>query len=44
MARNLITDISGIRVGHAEDAKLGSGVTAVIFDRPVTAAAERTVQ
>ena len=35
MARNLITDIPGIRVGHAGDVKLGSGVTAVIFDSPV---------
>jgi len=35
MARNLITDISGVRVGHAGDTKLGSGVTAVIFDAPV---------
>lgn len=32
--RNLITDIAGIRVGRAEDAALGSGVTAVIFDKP----------
>ena len=40
MTRNLITDIPGIRVGHAEDAKLGSGVTAVIFDRPVTASVD----
>ena len=40
MARNLITDVPGIRVGHAEDAKLGSGVTAVIFDRPVTASVD----
>ena len=40
MARNLITDIPGIRVGHAEDAKLGSGVTAVIFDRPATASVD----
>ncbi|MGH7246544.1 MAG: P1 family peptidase, partial [Pseudomonadota bacterium] len=32
--RNLITDVPGIRVGHAQDARLGSGVTAVIFDRP----------
>lgn len=33
--RNLITDVSGLRVGHASDAKLGSGTTVVIFDRPV---------
>src|SRR5262245_32409722 len=32
--RNLITDVAGVRVGHAEDTKLGSGVTAVIFDEP----------
>lgn len=34
---NLLTDISGVSVGHATDLALGSGVTAVIFDRPVTA-------
>ena len=38
--RNHITDIPGVRVGHAEDAKLGYGVTAVIFDRPVTASVD----
>jgi D-aminopeptidase len=35
--RNLITDISGLRVGHASDSKLGSGVTAVVFEKPVVA-------
>jgi L-aminopeptidase/D-esterase-like protein len=35
---NLLTDIAGVRVGHADDAGLASGVTAVIFDRPVVAA------
>src|ERR1700734_858420 len=35
---NLLTDISGIRVGHAGDATLASGVTAVVFDAPVVAA------
>ena len=34
--RNLITDIAGVRVGHAEDLALGSGVTVVVFDRAVT--------
>jgi L-aminopeptidase/D-esterase-like protein len=34
---NLITDIPGIRVGHAEDARIGSGATAVLFDRPAVA-------
>ena len=29
MARNLITDVAGVRVGHADDAKLGSGATVV---------------
>ena len=36
--RNLITDVAGVRVGHAGDDKLGSGVTAVIFDEPAAAA------
>ena len=35
MIRNLITDIDGIRVGHADDRRLGSGVTALVFDEPV---------
>jgi len=39
-ARNLITDIAGIRVGHAGDAALGSGSTAVIFDRAVVASVD----
>ncbi len=32
--RNLITDVPGLKIGHAEDRRLGSGATAVIFDRP----------
>jgi D-aminopeptidase len=40
MARNLITDIKGIRVGHAGDAKLGSGATVVLFDKPVVASVD----
>jgi L-aminopeptidase/D-esterase-like protein len=36
--KNLLTDIAGVRVGHADDAALASGVTAVIFDTPVVAA------
>ena len=35
--KNLLTDIAGVRVGHADNAELGSGVTAVIFDSPVVA-------
>lgn len=37
MMRNLLTDIAGLRVGHAHDARLASGVTAVVFDRPAVA-------
>jgi D-aminopeptidase len=32
--RNLITDVPGLKVGHAQDARLGSGATAIIFDQP----------
>jgi L-aminopeptidase/D-esterase-like protein len=35
--RNLITDVAGVRVGHAEDARIGSGVTAIVFDPPAVA-------
>src|SRR4029079_3412964 len=35
--KNLTTDVSGIRVGHAIDEKLGSGATVVVFERPATA-------
>jgi D-aminopeptidase len=35
--RNLITDIAGVRVGHAVDARLASGVTAIVFDEPAVA-------
>ncbi|MEW9272536.1 P1 family peptidase [Gluconobacter oxydans] len=34
---NLLTDIPGIRVGHCQDLSLRTGVTAVLFDRPVIA-------
>src|SRR3569832_2570351 len=34
----LLTDIAGVRVGHAGDAALASGVTAGVFDQPVVAA------
>lgn len=36
--KNLLTDIEGVRVGHAGDARVASGVTAVVFDQPVVAA------
>jgi len=35
--QNLLTDIEGVRVGHADDAALASGVTAILFDRPAVA-------
>ena len=35
--RNLITDVAGINIGHAEDARLGSGATAIVFDDPAVA-------
>lgn len=40
MPRNLITDVAGVRVGHADDAKLASGSTVVLFDQPAVAAAD----
>src|SRR5258708_20146946 len=36
-ARNLSTDVSGVLVGHAQDARLGSGVTAIVFEEPAVA-------
>jgi len=35
-AKNLITDVPGLLVGHAQDEKLASGVTVLIFDEPAT--------
>ena len=35
--RNLLTDVSGVRVGHAHDAVIASGVTAILFDSPAVA-------
>jgi D-aminopeptidase len=36
-ARNLITDVPGVLVGHAHDDRLGSGVTAIVFEEPAVA-------
>jgi L-aminopeptidase/D-esterase-like protein len=33
MALNLITDVAGLRVGHAHDARVASGVTVILIDR-----------
>ncbi|EKS37635.1 P1 family peptidase [Afipia clevelandensis] len=38
--KNLLTDIPGVRVGHAHDAAVASGVTAVIFDKAAIASAD----
>ncbi len=38
MSNNLLTDIAGVRVGHADDARLASGATAIVFDEPAVAA------
>jgi len=37
--RNLITDVDGVSVGLADEAKLASGVTVVVFDEPAIASA-----
>ncbi len=37
--RNLITDVAGIRVGHAHDEKLASGVTVVLSESAAVTAA-----
>ena len=36
---NLITDVRGVRVGHADDVTAATGVTAAIFERPTIASA-----
>ena len=38
--RNLLTDVPGVKVGHADDAKLASGVTAILFDQAAVASAD----
>jgi L-aminopeptidase/D-esterase-like protein len=38
--RNLITDIAGVSVGHAGDARLGSGATVVLFEAAVVASVD----
>src|SRR5215469_14907551 len=36
-ARNLITDVAGVMVGHAQDERLNSGVTAIVLEEPAVA-------
>ncbi len=38
--RNLITDVPGLKVGNAEDVKLASGVTTIVFDEPAVASVD----
>ena len=38
--RNLITDVPGLKVGNADDAKLASGVTVIVFDEPAVASGD----
>ena len=38
--RNLITDVAGVLVGQADDARLASGVTAVVFAEPAVTAVD----
>ncbi|RCS24395.1 S58 family peptidase [Phyllobacterium salinisoli] len=38
--RNLLTDVEGLRVGNAGDQHIKSGVTAILCDRPATAAVQ----
>jgi L-aminopeptidase/D-esterase-like protein len=39
-ARNLITDVAGLAVGHASDARVRSGVTTIVFGADWPAAAD----
>ena len=38
--RNLITDVAGLKVGHAEDSALGSGTSVIVFDEPAVASVD----
>ena len=38
--RNLITDVAGLRVGHAQDSRVWSGVSVLIGDMPMAAAVD----
>lgn len=35
---NALVDVAGLRVGHADDAALKSGVTVILAEQPFTAA------
>ena len=38
--RNLITDVAGVLVGNADDARLASGTTAILFEEPAVTAVD----
>jgi D-aminopeptidase len=38
--KNLITDVAGVLVGHADDTKAASGTTAILFEEPAVASAD----
>lgn len=38
--RNALTDVHGVLVGHADDAALASGVTAILFEEPAVASVD----
>lgn len=38
--RNLITDVAGLKIGNAQDAKVRSGVTVLLTDAPAAAAVD----
>jgi D-aminopeptidase len=38
--KNLITDVAGVLVGHADDVEIASGATAIIFEEPAVASAD----
>src|SRR5215469_2306067 len=38
--RNLITDVAGVLVGHADDPRLASGVSVIIFEEPAVVAVD----
>ena len=35
--KNLITDVSGVKVGNSDDSLVATGVTAIVFDEPAVA-------
>jgi D-aminopeptidase len=40
LPRNLITDVPGLTVGHAQDGRIASGVSVVLFDAPAVASVD----